>query len=103
MMKTNRKRITVETTDANGELIKRRVSVPADALTEGRCIPANQVGTGVYETDTYVSPRGVVIARMHSQWDNGRGGCQGTYYQQITDAARLAEEFGVEPKQIPEL
>lgn len=101
-MKTH-KTITVETPNDCGESTKRRVRVPADALTGRQCTNANQVGTGVYETDTYLSPRGIAIARMYSCWDDGSGACCGTFFVQITDPIRLAEEFGIEPKEIPTL
>jgi hypothetical protein len=94
-MKT-KKRITVRTQTEDGEWTSRRVSVPSDALRDGQRTHANEVGTGIYETDTYISPRGIVIARMYSCWDDGRGACEGVYYQEITDPIRLADEFGIE-------
>ena len=83
-----------------GENGKSRVRIPIDALLETRRTPANQVDTGVYETDRYVSPRGIVVLRMYSCWQTDGGGCVGTYYVRLTDPIRLAEEFGIESKTV---
>src|SRR2546421_2709883 len=80
------KTITVETN--NGV---RRMRVPDDALTNTGRTPANQLNTGVYQTDVWASPRGNVIALEYSCWVDGRGACRGWYYRLVEDdAERIA-------------
>lgn len=63
--------------------------VPEDELTKTQCNYGNQVGTGIYQTDVYYSPRGRVIVREYSCWDNGHGGCEGEYYRLVEDREEL--------------
>lgn len=65
----------------------RWIKLPADELTESRCTHANQIATGIYETDSWTSPRGRTISRRFSCWDDGRGCQQGDYYVEVIDDA----------------
>ena len=81
------KRIAVQTKSG-----VRYFRVPVDELNETERNYGNQVSTGIYCTDTYYSPRGRVIERMYSCWDDGRGCCGGTYYRLVEDNEELIRE-----------
>lgn len=86
-MKNETKTIPVQT--ENGT---RYMRVPDDTLNQSTCNYGNQRGAGLYVTDTYYSPRGRVIERCYSCWDNGKGECGGTFYRLVEDREILIRD-----------
>lgn len=65
----------------------RWIRVPNDVLTESKRTYANQISTGVFTTDEWITPAGRTIQRRYSCWDNGHSQSEGTYYVEVVDEA----------------
>lgn len=71
----------------------RYMRVPIDELNGVSCSQSNEIGTGVFCTDVYKSPRGRVIERIASQWVQRDGTCPRDQYRLVEDRDMLIDRY----------